>query len=72
MLNGLSTELGSWFNYYFYRMIQFGSHYFSQVEGITQRFCQIRKTLGMTHDMVYGEAWGLERWDRRYEKKSSY
>jgi len=47
------------------RMIQFGSHYFSQVEGITQRFCQIRKTLGMTHHMVYGEAWGWERWDRR-------
>lgn len=47
------------------RMIQFGSHYFSQVEGITRRFCQIRQTLGKTHDMVYGEAWGWERWDRR-------
>jgi len=47
------------------RMVQFGSHYFSEVEGITDRYCQIRKTLERTHKMVYGEAWGWERWDRR-------
>jgi len=47
------------------RKIQFGSHYFSQVEGITQRYCQIRDTLSETHHMLYGEAWGWERWDRR-------
>merc|ERR1712032_526337 len=47
------------------RMIQFGSHYFSQVEGITQRYCQIRDRLSETHHMLYGEAWGWERWDRR-------
>ena len=49
----------------FFRMIQFGSHYFSQVKGITQRYCQIRDTLSETHHMLYGEAWGWERWDRR-------
>ena len=47
-----------------YRIIQFGSHYFSQIEGITKRYCQMRETLGKTHKMVYGEAWGWERWDR--------
>jgi len=47
------------------RMIQFGSHYFSQVEGITSRYCQIRESLAQTHSMVYGEAWAWERWDRR-------
>jgi len=46
------------------RMIQFGTHYFSQVEN-TQRYCHIRDSLSQTHHMLYGEAWGWERWDRR-------
>ena len=47
------------------RTIQFGSHYFLQVEDIVARFCRIRAELSRTHVMVYGQAWGYERWDRR-------
>ena len=47
------------------RTIQFGSHYFRQVEDIVARFCRIRAALSRTHVMVYGQAWGWERWDRR-------
>ena len=47
------------------RTIQFGSHYFRQVEDIVARFCRIRAALSRTHEMVYGQAWGWERWDRR-------
>ena len=47
------------------RTIQFGSHYFRQVEDIVARFCRIRAELSRTHVMVYGQAWGWERWDRR-------
>ena len=47
------------------RTIQFGSHYFRQVEDIVARFCRIRAELSRTHVMVYGQAWGYERWDRR-------
>ena len=47
------------------RTIQFGSHYFRQVEDIVARFCRIRAALSRTHVMVWGQAWGWERWDRR-------
>ena len=47
------------------RTIQFGSHYFRQVEDIVARFCRIRAALSRTHVMVYGQAWGYERWDRK-------
>ena len=47
------------------RTIQFGSHYFRQVEDIVARFCRIRAELSRTHVMVWGQAWGWERWDRR-------
>ena len=47
------------------RTIQFGSHYFPQVPGITGRYCRIREELNKTHSMVYGQAWAWERWDRR-------
>ena len=47
------------------RTIQFGSHYFRQVEDIVARFCRIRAELSRTHVMVYGQAWGYERWDRK-------
>ena len=46
------------------RTIQFGSHYFRQVEDIVARFCRIRAELSRTHVMVWGQAWGWERWDR--------
>ena len=48
-------------------MIQFGSHYFPGISDLTQRFCAIRESLNQTHQMVYGQAFGWERWDRRME-----
>ena len=47
------------------RIIQFGTHYFPQVPSLTERYCKIRSDLNMTHHMVYGVAFGWERWDRR-------
>ena len=46
-------------------MIQFGSHYFPSVPGLTQRFCAIREALSLTHHMVYGQAFSWERWQRK-------
>ena len=48
-------------------MIQFGSHYFSSVPQLTQRFCAIRETLSLSHTMVYGQAFSWERWERRLD-----
>ena len=47
------------------KTIQPGSHYFSQVPGITVRYCWIREELNKTHTIVYGQAWAWVRWDRR-------
>lgn len=47
------------------RIIQFGAHYFDQVDNIAERYCKIREALNRTHYMVYGEPWAWERWDRR-------
>ena len=47
------------------RVIQFGTHYFPQVARLTERYCKIREELGKTHSMVYGQAFGWERWDRK-------
>ena len=49
----------------FLRTIQFGSHYFTQVTGVTAKYCWIRSKLNKTHQMVFGQAWAWERWDRR-------
>ena len=49
----------------FPRIIQFGTHYFPQVTRLTERYCKIREELGKTHRMVYGQAFGWERWDRK-------
>ena len=46
-------------------MIQFGSHYFPSVPGLTRRFCAIREALSVTHHMVYGQAFSWERWQRK-------
>ena len=53
------------------RIIQFGTHYFPQVPSLTERYCKIRSDLNMTHHMVYGVAFGWERWDRRDIRTSS-
>ena len=45
------------------KVIQFGSHYFSQVKDIATRYCNVRSQLSKTHRMVYGQAWAWERWD---------
>ena len=50
---------------YYLRIIQFGTHYFPQVTRLTERYCKIREELGKTHSMVYGQAFGWERWDRK-------
>ena len=47
------------------KVIQFGSHFFSEIPRLTERFCAIRSELKMSHRMVYGLAFGWERWDRK-------
>ena len=51
--------------FFFPRMIQFSSHYFGQVPRLASRYCRIQQQLGRTHQRVYGQSWGWERWDRR-------
>ena len=51
------------------RIIQFGSHYFPSISGLTERFCAIRKSLSQTHHMVYGQAFAWERWDRKMDDR---
>ena len=46
------------------KSIQFSAHYFSQVPNLLSRYCKLKKTLAMTHKMVYGQSFGWERWDR--------
>ena len=46
------------------KIIQFGTHFFSEVPNLTQRYCAIRSELIQSHQMVYGTAFGWERWDR--------
>jgi len=45
------------------RSIQFSSHFFSQVPDLVSRYCRIKKDLAKTHNMVYGQSFGWERWD---------
>ena len=47
------------------KIIQFGSHFFSEIPRLTERFCVIRSELKKSHRMVYGLAFGWERWDRK-------
>ena len=32
---------------------------------LASRYCRIQEELGRTHQRVYGQSWGWERWDRR-------
>ena len=47
------------------KIIQFGSHFFPEIPRLTERFCAIRSELKKSHRMVYGLAFGWERWDRK-------
>lgn len=53
------------------RIIQFSSHFFPQVEGITSRYCKIQEKLRESHEMVYGQSWGWERWDKIEETRTT-
>ena len=47
------------------KVIQIGTHFFSQVENLTSRFCKIRERLNQTHHMVsWGQPFVWERWVR--------
>jgi len=52
--NNIISDIGS---------IQLGTHYFPEIEDISSRYCNLRKQLRKTHQMVYGESWSWERWD---------
>ena len=47
------------------KIIQFGTHFFQEIPRLTERFCAIRSELKKSHRMVYGLAFGWERWDRK-------
>ena len=47
------------------KIIQFGTHFFTGIPRLTERFCAIRSELKKSHWMVYGVAFGWERWDRK-------
>ena len=47
------------------KIIQFGTHFFSEVPRLTERYCDIRSELSQSHRMVYGIAFAWERWDRK-------
>ena len=47
------------------KIIQFGTHFFKEIPRLTERFCAIRSELKKSHRMVYGLAFGWERWDRK-------
>ena len=47
------------------KIIQFGTHFFSEIPNLTERYCAIRSELTQSHKMVYGTAFAWERWDRK-------
>lgn len=50
------------------RIFQFSSHYFPHIENITGRYCYIRSQLQRTHDLIFGQYFGWERWERNLTK----
>merc|ERR1712142_1430885 len=45
------------------RSIQFSFHFFHQVPNLVPRYCKIKTELNKTHNMIYGQSFGWERWD---------
>ena len=52
------------------RILQVGTHWFADVQNIEQRYCAIEAKLETTHEKIYQQYFGWERWQLKQKQNS--